>query len=147
MGQSNSHSQHNFFGKHFNKSQALQPPPMRMPVPEPYIPKEQQQRDDDGDENILVPEYAADPHGDLLSPAQAESALRDLMASDTNAEVDVNIEDAIVPGFRENIRLKPYQIAGRAWMTEREDVTKKRYGGLLCDDMGACLNPRCLKAN
>ncbi|KAJ7461525.1 SNF2 family DNA-dependent ATPase [Mycena latifolia] len=136
MGQSN--SQHHAFP--FKKSAALQPPPppMRMPVPEPYMPSQQKQ-DDDGDENILVPEFAPDPYGgDMLSPAQAESALRDLMASDTNADnnTEIDMSEAIVPGFRDNIRLMPHQILGRAWMRDREDVTKKRAGGLLSDDMG-----------
>ncbi|KAJ6618869.1 SNF2 family N-terminal domain-containing protein [Mycena sp. CBHHK59/15] len=61
----------------------------------------------------------------MLSPAQAESALRDLMASDSNAAdetVEVNMADAVVPGFRDNIRLMPHQILGRA--------------GILADDMG-----------
>jgi hypothetical protein len=41
-----------------------------------------------------------------------------------------------VPGFRENIRLMPHQVLGRQWMRDREDVTKKRAGGILADDMG-----------
>ncbi|KAJ6525458.1 SNF2 family DNA-dependent ATPase [Mycena vulgaris] len=133
MGQSNSQHHHVF---PFKKSAALQPPPMRMPVPEPYIPK--QQMHDDGDEDILVPEFAADPYGgDMLSPAQAELALRDLMASDTNADAttEIDMSEAIVPGFRDNIRLMPHQILGRTWMRDREDVTKKRAGGILADDV------------
>ncbi|KAJ7681794.1 SNF2 family N-terminal domain-containing protein [Mycena rosella] len=133
MGQSKSHA------FPFKKSAALQPPPMRMPEPEPYIHKPQQQQQDDGDENILVPEFAPDPYGhDMLSPAQAESALRDLMASDTNADstTEIDMAEAIVPGFRDGIVLMPHQVLGRAWMRDREDVTKKRAGGILADDMG-----------
>ncbi|KAJ6531254.1 SNF2 family N-terminal domain-containing protein [Mycena capillaripes] len=142
----NSQSQQHKFA--FNKPSGLPPPTMRMPVPEPYvhkpqqdIPKQQQrqQQEDDGDEDILVPDFAADPYGgDMLSPAQAESALRDLMASDSNADTttEINPEDAIVPGFREGIVLMPHQILGRAWMRDREDVAKKRAGGILADDMG-----------
>lgn len=121
----------------FTKSNSFQPPPMRMPVPEPYILQE-----DDDDENILVPDFAPDPYGgDMLSPEQAESALRDLMASDSNADdtVEVNMEEAIVSGFRDKIRLMPHQVLGRAWMRDREDPAKKRFGGILADDMGCSI--------
>ncbi|KAJ7085696.1 SNF2 family DNA-dependent ATPase [Mycena belliarum] len=129
------HSQQPVFP--FKKSEALQPPPMRMPVPAPFMhhPKDE----DDGDEDILVPEFAADPYGrDMMSPAQAESELRDLMASDTNADIttEIDMSEAIVPGFREGIVLMPHQVLGRIWMRDREDVTKKRAGGILADDMG-----------
>ncbi|KAJ7112399.1 SNF2 family DNA-dependent ATPase [Mycena crocata] len=130
-----SHSQQPTFA--FKRSEALQPPPMRMPVPEPYFPKQPQE--DDGDENILVPEFAPDPYGaDMMSAQQAENALRDLMASDSNADAttEIDMADAIVPGFRDNVRLMPHQILGRSWMRDREDVTKKRAGGILADDMG-----------
>ncbi|KAJ7685568.1 SNF2 family DNA-dependent ATPase [Mycena polygramma] len=123
----------------FAKPNGFAPPTMRMPVPEPYIHKPQQGQQDDGDEDIAVPDfYPGDVPGDTLSPAQAEAALRDLMASDSNAdtEIEINPEDAIVPGFREGIVLMPHQILGRTWMRDREDVTKKRAGGILADDMG-----------
>ncbi|KAJ7286231.1 SNF2 family DNA-dependent ATPase [Mycena rebaudengoi] len=113
-------------------------PPMGMPVPQPYMHPKADAEDDD-DEDILVPEFAPDPYGaDTMSTAQAESALRDLMASDSNADdtVAVDMADAVVPGFRENIRLMPHQVLGRQWMRDREDVTKKRAGGILADDMG-----------
>ncbi|KAK7038089.1 SNF2 family DNA-dependent ATPase [Favolaschia claudopus] len=116
--------------------------PIRMPVPEPYVHKPHQEaatEQDDGDENILVPDFAPDPYGtDSMTSGQAESALRDLMAADSNAEENIEIDpqDAIVPGFHENIRLMPHQILGRNWMRDREDVTKRRAGGILADDMG-----------
>ncbi|KAJ6455500.1 SNF2 family N-terminal domain-containing protein [Mycena vitilis] len=44
--------------------------------------------------------------------------------------------DALVPGFRTNIRLLPHQVIGRAWMRTREDLAEKRAGGILADDMG-----------
>ncbi|KAJ7217158.1 SNF2 family DNA-dependent ATPase [Mycena pura] len=128
------HSQQSKFP--FTKPNSFQPPPIRMPVPEPYIFPQQE---DDGDENILVPDFAPDPYGgDVLSPEQAESALRDLMASDSNADdtAEVNMEEAIVPGLRDKIRLMPHQVLGRAWMRDREDPAKKRFGGILADDMG-----------
>jgi SNF2 family DNA or RNA helicase len=44
------------------------------------------------------------------------------------------MSQAVVDGFCEGIRLLPYQVAGRAWMTERE--SDKKIGGILADDMG-----------
>ena len=70
-----------------------------------------------------------------MAQADAEKALRDLMAdvrNDVREEIDMS--DAIVPGFREGIRLLPHQVVGRKWMAERE--TGKRLGGILADDMG-----------
>ncbi|KAJ7217076.1 SNF2 family N-terminal domain-containing protein [Mycena pura] len=128
------HSQSKF---PFTKPNSFKPPPTRMPVPEPSVLPQQQE--DDGDENILVPDFAPDPYGgDMLSPEQAESALRDLMASGPGADdtAEVNMEEATVPGFRDKIRLMPHQVLGRAWMRDREDPAKKRFGGILADDMG-----------
>lgn len=75
---------------------------------------------------------------DVISPGDAEKALRDLMGGSMNEDpvTEINPEDAIVEGFRENITLLPHQILGRNWMRDREDVTKKRTGGILADDMG-----------
>ncbi|KAJ7311499.1 SNF2 family DNA-dependent ATPase [Mycena albidolilacea] len=116
---------------------------MRMPVPEPYVHKPKQDiskpQEDDGDEDVHVPEFAPDPYGhDVMSSDQAESALRDLMTADSNADtkVDIDPEDKIVDGFHEDIELMPHQVLGRIWMRDREDVTKKRAGGILADDMG-----------
>lgn len=53
-----------------------------------------------------------------------------------DVETEIDMEDAIVKGFKEGIKLLPHQILGRAWMRDREDVTKKRTGGILADDMG-----------
>ncbi|KAI0342449.1 hypothetical protein BDW22DRAFT_1330967 [Trametopsis cervina] len=67
--------------------------------------------------------------------ADTEKALRDLMADVRNdSQVEIDMSDAIVPGFREGIVLLPHQIIGRRWMAERE--TGKRMGGILADDMG-----------
>ncbi|KAF7311329.1 hypothetical protein MKEN_01034600 [Mycena kentingensis (nom. inval.)] len=139
------------------------PTPIRMPVPEPYghpkpapfqWPGQQQQqarqqppapqagisRDDGGDgEHIDIPNFAPDPYGaDVLSSKDAEQALRDLMSSTYNADenTDYNPEDAIVPGFKDGIKLMAHQIQGREWMKEREDPAAKRHGGILADDMG-----------
>ena len=62
------------------------------------------------------------------------------MNQDVVDSIDLE-EDAIVPGFREGIRLLPHQIVGRAWMKDRE--TGKKAGGILADDMGCVqCNPR-----
>ncbi|KAF5384216.1 hypothetical protein D9615_003378 [Tricholomella constricta] len=98
-----------------------QPPPMTGPIDEDIIPIA-----DSPDDNLYI------------SPADAEKALRDLMSGGMNddVETELNMEDATVKGFREDIKLLPHQIIGRAWMRDREDVTKKRMGGILADDMG-----------
>ncbi|KAJ7074069.1 SNF2 family N-terminal domain-containing protein [Mycena amicta] len=120
--------------------------PIKMPVPEPYIhqrppqpqPKEEH-GNDDGDEHIVVPEFAPDPYGaDTLTSKDAEQALRDLMSGSYNNDDDAQIdpEDAIVPGFKDGITLMPHQVQSRAWMSDREDPSAKRHGGILADDMG-----------
>jgi hypothetical protein len=53
-----------------------------------------------------------------------------------DVEAEVNMEEAVVKGFKEGITLLPHQVLGRAWMRDREDITKKRTGGILADDMG-----------
>ena len=73
----------------------------------------------------------------FISPEDAEKALRDLMSGGMNdTETDINMEEATVKGFKEGIKLLPHQIIGRAWMRDREDLSKKRTGGILADDMG-----------
>lgn len=70
-----------------------------------------------------------------VAQADADKALRDLMSdvrNDMHEEIDMS--EAIVPGFREGIVLLPHQIVGRKWMAERE--SGKRTGGILADDMG-----------
>jgi hypothetical protein len=53
-----------------------------------------------------------------------------------DVETEVNMEEAVVKGFKEGIVLLPHQVLGRSWMRDREDTTKKRTGGILADDMG-----------
>ena len=88
---------------------------------------------DDGDE-VGVPDFQDDNR--FLTAAESEKELRDLMGNSMNQDINVDIdpEDAIVPGFREGITLMPHQIIGRAWMKDRE--TGKKAGGILADDMG-----------
>ena len=72
------------------------------------------------------------------SSEQVEKDLQELVAqtfADTETDVDMTMN--IVDGFRDEIRLLPHQVVGRAWMTERE--TDKKRGGILADDMGLAL--------
>lgn len=64
---------------------------------------------------------------------EAQKAMRDLLSGAVGSIdiSDVNMEDAVVEGFDENIRLMPHQIQGRIWMTERE--SGKKAGGILAD--------------
>ncbi|PPQ99319.1 hypothetical protein CVT24_009187 [Panaeolus cyanescens] len=75
-----------------------------------------------------------------VPPAQVEKELRDLMSGGMNTDledqVEIDMEQSKVEGFREGIELLPHQVLGRAWMKEREDLTKKAHGGILADDMG-----------
>ncbi|KAG7442867.1 uncharacterized protein BT62DRAFT_935597 [Guyanagaster necrorhizus] len=72
-----------------------------------------------------------------MNNAETEKALRDLMGGAMNdEEVEVDMEDSIVDGFKEGITLLPHQVLARAWMRDREDVKNKKFGGLLADDMG-----------
>ncbi|KAJ7074976.1 SNF2 family N-terminal domain-containing protein [Mycena belliarum] len=89
---------------------------------------------DTTDEEIPLPELT---HERSLTSSEANAALRDLFNHSTNNEgAYVDEDDALVPGFRKGVRLMPHQIQGRAWMRDREDLTKKRAGGILADDMG-----------
>ncbi|KAF9011925.1 SNF2 family N-terminal domain-containing protein [Cyathus striatus] len=87
----------------------------------------------DGEE-LHVPNSSTD--NQLMSASEAEKALRDLMTGSMNEDAEVDMADAIVPGFKEGITLLPHQVLGRAWMKDREDASKKRSGGILADDMG-----------
>lgn len=68
---------------------------------------------------------------------EAQAALRDLFAGDTNNSGTFNNDaDDTVSGFRDGFRLMPHQVPSRAWMRDREDSTKKKAGGILADEMG-----------
>lgn len=90
------------------------------------------------DEEVNIPDFRDD--NVFMSPADAEKALRDLMGGSMNQELDteteIDMSEAIVSDFKEGIELLPHQILGRKWMKDREDLTKKRTGGILADDMG-----------
>lgn len=70
-----------------------------------------------------------------VSNEDADKALRDLMSDvGTSINQEIDMGEAIVPGFKDGIVLLPHQIIGRKWMADRE--TGKRTGGILADDMG-----------
>lgn len=91
----------------------------------------------DGEE-VKIPDFRDD--NPLMTSSDAEKALRELMSGGMNQELDedieIDLEQATVPGFNEGFKLLPHQIIGRAWMRDREDPAKKRTGGILADDMG-----------
>lgn len=101
--------------------------------PQPSVP--QQDGGEDGEE-VHMPELREE-YG-MMSTSDAEKALRDLMGGAMNDDVgtEIDMDEAIVEGFQDGIELLPHQILGRAWMRDREDLTKKRTGGILADDMG-----------
>ena len=94
--------------------------------------------DDRGGEVVNVPDFRDD--NTYMSAGEAEKALRELIGGGINEELDPDIEidmsQATVDGFKPEFRLLPHQVLGRAWMKDREDVSKKRNGGILADDMG-----------
>ncbi|TFK75607.1 hypothetical protein BDN72DRAFT_831922 [Pluteus cervinus] len=103
--------------------------------PVPPVVHIAQVNDADDEENIKIPDFA-ELQG-FITPADAEKALRDLMEGAINDdEGEIDMEEAIVEGFREGITLFPHQVTGRKWMKTREDPKMKRFGGILADDMG-----------
>jgi hypothetical protein len=95
-------------------------------------------REDPYEEAIHFPDLRLrEFENQYTSPAEAEKALRDLIGGGINhqgSDVEIDMSQAIVPGFNKNIKLLPHQVLGRAWMREREDG--KKLGGILADDMG-----------
>lgn len=70
-----------------------------------------------------------------VSKEDAEKALQDLMSDvGNNINQEIDMSEAVVPGFKLGIKLLPHQVVGRKWMAERE--SGKRSGGILADDMG-----------
>lgn len=126
-------------------SQPLRPQSSNAPPPAPlkaarpvHIPSNKDLeplRTSDRDYETFDLPAADNMYDPMLTPADAEKALQDLVTGAYgHDEVDVSLEDAIVEGFRPEIKLLPHQIVGRKWMAERE--TGKKTGGLLADDMG-----------
>ena len=94
--------------------------------------------DDHGGEMVNVPDFRDD--NTYMSAGEAEKALRELIGGginqDLDADAEIDMSQAIVEGFKPEFRLLPHQVLGRAWMKDREDLSKKRTGGILADDMG-----------
>ncbi|KAE9389305.1 hypothetical protein BT96DRAFT_946980 [Gymnopus androsaceus JB14] len=107
----------------------VQPP---RPTPPASLPDEDELKDG---EEVVVPDFQDEEHR-YISPADAEKALRDLMGGAMNQDVDLDPEDTVVDGFKEEFTLLPHQVIGRSWMKSREDPKLKRMGGILADDMG-----------
>lgn len=85
--------------------------------------------------------FYENPYEPRKTVVEAEKDLQDLLQQSfdgkddgDSAHEEVDMSQAVVEGFREGIRLLPHQVAGRAWMTERE--SGKKSGGILADDMG-----------
>lgn len=112
----------------FKSNAFLPPPPIATLTTE----------DDRGGEVVNVPDFRDD--NTYMSAGEAEKALRELIGGGMNQELDADIEidmsQATVEGFKPEFSLLPHQVLGRAWMKDREDVSKKRTGGILADDMG-----------
>lgn len=112
-------------------------PPPSFPVPQHYNgPPSQSGQDDVAAQLDRIPN-AYDPF-DNRSPEEAQKDLRDLMSGvmeDENADEDDD-EDIPIKGWNDEFTLQPHQKQARKWMREREDPDKKRYGGILADDMG-----------
>lgn len=93
--------------------------------------------DHDG-EDVAIPDFRDD--NPFMTAREAETALRDLMSGNMNQDLDesipIDMSESKVKGFKDDIELLPHQIIGRAWMRDREDPSKKRFGGILADDMG-----------
>jgi len=112
----------------------------RLPPSKPAVPPTHKSSPENigDDEEVKIPDFHNDDT--ILSPADAEKALRDLMSGamnqDLDSDIDIDMSQEIVDGFKEGIKLLPHQILGRAWMKDREDLSKKRTGGILADDMG-----------
>jgi len=89
-------------------------------------------------EKVDLPDFGGE--NAYMAPAEAEKALRELMGGAMNQDLDevteIDRSEATVQGFKEGIKLLDHQIIGRKWMRDREDVSLKRTGGILADDMG-----------
>jgi SNF2 family DNA or RNA helicase len=90
--------------------------------------------------NLTWETFNLQEEGHLYDPAtsaaETEKALRQLVedSHNDNEDDEVDMDQAIVEGFRDGIALLPHQVLGRIWMRERE--TGKKTGGILADDMG-----------
>lgn len=101
----------------------------RVPMPGPFVAPAA--IISEGGETFNLGNIVADPLEYRKTADAAQKELVDLIQSSFDADLDVDMEQAIVEGFAEDIKLLPHQIQGRLWMTERE--TGKKQGGILGD--------------
>jgi hypothetical protein len=88
----------------------------------------------DGVESLHIPEFADDYR--YMTNDESDKALRELLTGAMNdKDTEIDMDEAVVEGFDASFRLLPHQVLGRKWMREREDPEKKRFGGILADDM------------
>jgi len=100
-------------------------------------------KEDDQGEIFDVPAPNTDPNWfipqqSLKSAAEVQAEWTEIIQSlknDASEIGPINEEDQIVPGLADGIRLKPWQVQGRFWMTDREQDKKR--GGILADDVSA----------
>ncbi|KAH7101209.1 SNF2 family N-terminal domain-containing protein [Auriculariales sp. MPI-PUGE-AT-0066] len=71
-----------------------------------------------------------------VSPEEAQKQVLQLLQSDDDHTEEFNPDDKFVEGFAKEFTLLPHQIIGRNFMRSREAADKKKYGGILADDMG-----------
>ncbi|KAF8452372.1 SNF2 family N-terminal domain-containing protein [Boletus edulis BED1] len=114
-------------------------PPRRTAVPAPIELPTKTRVPSNADIPTWETFDAPDEHGlydPRMSAVEAEKTLRALVEDTVNDTEDAEIDmtEAIVPGFVDGIVLLPHQVIGRNWMRERE--TGKKTGGILADDMG-----------
>ncbi|KAH7101210.1 P-loop containing nucleoside triphosphate hydrolase protein [Auriculariales sp. MPI-PUGE-AT-0066] len=93
---------------------------------------------EESDDNIAVVEQplAAKPPAFLVSREEAQQQLLELLQSGDDHTEEFNPDDKFVEGFAKEFTLLPHQIIGRNFMRSREAADKKKYGGILADDMG-----------
>ncbi|KAH7101206.1 SNF2 family N-terminal domain-containing protein [Auriculariales sp. MPI-PUGE-AT-0066] len=71
-----------------------------------------------------------------VSPEEAQKQVLELLQSGDDHTEEFNPDDKFVEGFAKEFTLLPHQIIGRNFMRSREAADKKKYGGILADDMG-----------
>lgn len=122
-----------------SRSWVVNKPSKGVPIPVPaksslYTPVPIRTENEPAGEAIQIPDFVNDRV--YMSSKEADEALRQLIEGSVNDDVDIDMDDATVEGFKPNIKLLPHQVLGRAWMRERENAERKTSGGILADDMG-----------
>lgn len=82
-------------------------------------------------------EFVENPYERRKNQTETQKELVDLVQSAMDADLEVDMELAVVEGFSPKFTLLPHQVKGRIWMAERE--TGKKAGGILGDVSGSSL--------